>query len=74
MKHAVLFVIALLLGALGAFILVWDIVHGGQLHVVSASVGTGCLVGALGLALPVQVRCALDALTPLLPFVRKDRG
>lgn len=71
MKHAVLFVVALLLGALGAFILVWDIVHGGQLHVVSASVGTGCLVGALGLAIPMQVRAALDALTPLLPFVRK---
>lgn len=71
MKHAILLILSVLLGSLGTFILVADILHGGQLHVVSASVGTGMLVAALVLAIPLEVKKGIEVLGPLLPLVRK---
>lgn len=72
-RHAVLLILALILGVLGVFILVMDIVHGGTLHLISGSIGTGCLATALALAIPTDLKCALESLSPLLPFVGKRR-
>jgi hypothetical protein len=69
-RHAVLLLLAVILGALGVFILVMDIAHGGTLHIVSASVGVGALACALGLAIPLEFKTALEALAPALPFLR----
>jgi hypothetical protein len=70
-KHVLLLVFSLAFGVLGAFILVEDIRHGGQLHVVSGSIGTGLLATSVALAIPMELKTALESLAPLLPFVGK---
>lgn len=67
-------ILEIFLGVLGAFILVMDILHGGTLHIVSGSIGTGFLTAALALAIPTDLKCALEALSPLAKLVGKKDG
>lgn len=73
MKHVLFAILVVWLEALGSAILIWDFVHGGQLHVVSGIVGGVLQLFAVGFAVPLRVKAVLDTLAPYIPAVLKAK-
>ena len=73
MKHVAFAFLVVWLEALGSAILILDVMHGGQLHLVSGIVGGLLQFLAVSFAVPLRIKAALEAIGPYLPAILKAK-
>ncbi len=69
-KHIALFIVVFILTTLGVSALMIDLLVNHELHVTNAVVGFVCVLLALGFALPLRLKVAIQSFSPLIDKIK----